>query len=156
MCWNTLGPFIMGCAGSWDKSMMSRTFQLSRGLCPSCTTSFEAAVFLVLHAGKGRERTISFNRPFTPVNVTLRCFFIRTLAGLQEGHCPLFFQNPFSVFWSISCPSLTVSGCTYTKAFWVSTFQSEQPQSARHFSSSFCSPVVDSVCEHGGQVFLQV
>lgn len=99
MCWNMLGPFIMGCAGSWDKSMMSRTFQLSRGLCLNCTTGFESAAFLVLHAGKGRERTTSFHRAFTPVNVTLRCFFTRTLAGLQEGHCPLCFQNPFSALW---------------------------------------------------------
>lgn len=57
--------------------------------------------------------------------------------------------------WSRSCPSLTVSGCTYTKASWVSTFQSEQPQSAQHFSFSFCSPVLDSVRQCGGQVILQ-
>lgn len=57
--------------------------------------------------------------------------------------------------WSRSCPSLTVSGCTCTKAFWVSTFHSEKPQSAQHFFLLFCSPVLDSVCEPGGQLVLQ-
>lgn len=57
--------------------------------------------------------------------------------------------------WSRSCPSLTVSGCTYTKVFWVCTFQSEQPQSTQHLSFSLCSPVRDGVCQCRGQVVLQ-
>lgn len=117
-----LGPFIMGCAGSWDKSMMSITFQLSRGLCLTCTSNFEAAAFLVLHASKGRERRASFNRAFTPVNVTLRCFFPRALGWASGGSLPSLFPKPLhctlgkNSSWSRSCPSLTMSACDYTKA----------------------------------------
>lgn len=138
--------------------------QLSRGLCLTCSSSFEAAAFLVLHVGKGRERTTSFNRVFTPLNEECDCevLFHKDSGWSSGGSLPSLFPELLQCTlgrnssWSRSCPSLTVSGCMYLhKSLLGQYFPVCTASICLAFLFPFCPPLLDSVCERGGQLVLQ-